>query len=71
MPTATATPGGYGRAGRGRIKVLVVAATRAACLPESISDEFLRIVGAAAQYEIRDIRLWLSGDDGSVLIFGR
>jgi para-nitrobenzyl esterase len=63
--------GGYERAGRGRIKVLAVAATRAACPPESISDEFLRMVGAATQYEIRDMRLWLLGDDGSVLIFGR
>jgi heat shock protein HslJ len=63
--------GGYERAGKGRIKVLAVAATRAACPPESISDEFLRMVGAATQYEIRDMRLSFSGDDGSALIFGR
>lgn len=63
--------GGYERTGKGRIKVLAVAATRAACPPESISDEFLRLVGTATQYEIRDMRLWLSGDDGSALIFGR
>jgi len=63
--------GGYERAGRGRIKVLAVGATQAACPPESISGEFLRMIGAAMQYEIRGTQLRLSGADGSVLVFAR
>ncbi|MGE0467559.1 MAG: META domain-containing protein [Steroidobacteraceae bacterium] len=62
--------GGY-EADKGRIKVLAVGATRAACPPESISDEFLKMVGAATQYEIRNAQLRLSGADGSALAFVR
>jgi heat shock protein HslJ len=63
--------GGYERAGKGRIKVLAVGATQAACPPESISGEFLRMIGAATQHEIRGTQLRLSGGDGSALIFSR
>lgn len=62
--------GGY-EADKGRIKVLAVGATRAACPPESFSDEFMRMIGAATQYEIRNAQLRLSGPDGSVLVFVR
>jgi heat shock protein HslJ len=62
--------GGY-EADKGRIKVLAVGATRAACPPESLSDEFLKMVGAATQYEFRNAQLRLSGADGSVLVFAR
>lgn len=62
--------GGY-EADKGRIKVLAVGATRAACPPESFSNEFLRLIGAATQYEIRNAQLRLSGADGSVLAFVR
>lgn len=60
--------GGY-EADKGRIKVLAVGATQAACPPESFSDEFLRMIGAATQYEIRDTQLRLSGPDRKVLVF--
>jgi len=62
--------GGY-EADKGRIKVLAVGATQAACPPESLSDEFLKMVGAATQYEFRNAQLRLSGADGSVLVFAR
>ena len=62
--------GGY-EADKGRIKVLAVGATQAACPPESFSDEFLGLIGAATQYEIRDAQLRLSGADRSVLVFVR
>ena len=62
--------GGY-EADKGRIKVLAVGATQAACPPESFSGEFLRLIGAATQYEIRGTQLRLSGPDGSVLVFVR
>lgn len=63
--------GGYERGRKGRIKVLAVGATQAACPPESISGEFLRMIGAATQYEIGGTQLRLSGADGGVLIFAR
>lgn len=62
--------GGY-EADKGRIKVLAVGATRAACPPESIADEFLQMIGAATQYEIRGTQLRLLGADGSTLTFTR
>lgn len=63
--------GGYEHADKGRIKVLAVGATQAACPPESISGEFLRMIGAATQYEFRGTQLRLLGGDGSVLVFVR
>lgn len=62
--------GGY-EADKGRIKVLAVGATQVACPPESISGEFLRMIGAATQYEIRGTQLRLSAADGSALTFIR
>lgn len=62
--------GGY-ETDKGRIKVLAVGATQAACPPESFSDEFLRLIGAATTYEIRNAQLRVSGADGSVLVFVR
>jgi heat shock protein HslJ len=61
---------GY-EADKGRIKVLAVGATQAACPPESFADEFLKMIGAATQYEIRNAQLRLAGADGSVLVFVR
>lgn len=63
--------GGYEHDGKGRIQVLAVGATQAACPPESISNEYLRVIGAATRYELQDARLRLSAGDGSVLVFGR
>lgn len=63
--------GGYEHADKGRIKVLAVGATQAACPPESISGEFLRMIGATTRYELRDAQLRLSGGDGSRLVFVR
>lgn len=62
--------GGY-EAEKGRIRVLAVGATQVACPPESISGEFLRMIGAATQYQIRGAQLRLSGADGSALAFSR
>jgi heat shock protein HslJ len=63
--------GGYESASKGRIKVLAVGATQVACPPESISGEFLRMIGAATQYEIGGAQLRLTGADGSALTFTR
>lgn len=62
--------GGY-EADKRRIKVLAIGASQAACPAESISGEFLRVIGAADRYEIRGTQLRLSGADGSVLVFAR
>jgi putative lipoprotein len=49
----------------------VFAATRAACPPASHEPDFMRLLGTATRYELRNERLVLIGDDGGQLTFAR
>jgi putative lipoprotein len=63
--------GGYELPAPGELKVSPMAATLMACPGESIESEFLRALGSATRYELRDDRLLLSYGDGGVLSFSR
>lgn len=63
--------GGYERAKNRQIRVLAIGATQAACPPESLSNEFLRLLGAAERFEISDGNLRLTAVDGTLLILAR
>ena len=63
--------GGYERPGPDRLAMSAGAATLAACLQPSISDEFLRTVAAVTRYVVRGDELELSTDDGRSLTFSR
>jgi putative lipoprotein len=63
--------GGYEQPAPGELKVSPMAATLMACPGESIESEFLKALGGATRYELRDDRLLLSYGGGGVLAFAR
>lgn len=63
--------GGYEIGKKGQIQVLALGVTQAACAPESIAGEYLRVLGAAMQFEMRAGNLRVTAADGATLIFAR